>query len=53
VEAFSGFLDLREHRSKDHKAQILFIAQTIGAALKDANLVVETLDEAERFSGRQ
>ncbi len=41
------FLDLGEHRGKDLKAQILFIAQTIGTALKDANLVVETLDKAE------
>jgi hypothetical protein len=47
VEAFWGFLDLREHAGKDLKAQVLLIAQAIGTALKDADFVVETLDEAE------
>jgi len=48
VEGFGGFLDLRKHAGKNLKARILFIAQTVGTALKDANLVVETLDEAKR-----
>jgi len=32
------------------KAQVLFIAQTIGTALKDSDFVVEALDEAEKDS---
>ena len=47
VEGFAGFLDLRKHAGKDLEAQVLLIAQTIGTALKDADFVVETLDEAE------
>ena len=47
MEAFWGFLDLRKHAGKDLEAQVLLIAQTIGTALKDADFVVETLDEAE------
>jgi hypothetical protein len=48
VEAFWGFLDLREHAGKDLKAQVLLIAQAIGTALKDADFVVKPLDKAER-----
>jgi len=48
VEGFGPFLDLGKHAGKDLKAQVLLIAQTIGTALKDADFVVETLDEAER-----
>ena len=47
MDAFWGFLDLRKHAGKDLKAQVLLIAQTVGTALKDADFVVETLDEAE------
>jgi hypothetical protein len=46
-EAFWGFLDLRKHAGKDLKAQVLLIAQAIGMALKDADFVVGTFDEAE------
>src|SRR5713101_3375578 len=45
--SFWGFLDLRKHAGKDLEAQVFLIAQTIGTALKDADFVVETLDEAE------
>src|SRR5262249_36309358 len=45
--SFLGFLDCREHAGKDLKGQVLLIAQAIGTALKDADFVVETLDEAE------
>jgi hypothetical protein len=47
VEGFGVFLDLRKHAGKDLEAQVLLIAQTIGTALKDADFVVETLDETE------
>jgi hypothetical protein len=47
VDAFWGFLDLRKHAGKDLEAQLFLIAQTIVTALKDADFVVETLDEAE------
>ncbi len=46
-KVFAVFSDLREHAGKDLKAQVLLIAHAIGAALKDADFVVETLDEAE------
>ena len=36
----------RQHTGEDLQAQILFVAQTIRAALDDPNLVVEPLDEA-------
>src|SRR5271167_2112610 len=46
-KVFAVFSDLREHAGKDLKAQVLLITQAVGAALKDADFVVETLDEAE------
>lgn len=40
--------DFRQHTGKDFQSQILLVAQSVCAALDDANFVVETLDEAER-----
>jgi len=37
------------HHAVDHlQAQILFVAQAVGAALDDADLVIEFFDEAAR-----
>ena len=47
MDEFWGFLELREHAGQDLEAQVFLIAQTIGTALKDADFVVETFDEAE------
>ena len=39
--------DRRKHTGKNLQAQVLFVTQTVGAALKDPNFVVEAFDEAE------
>jgi hypothetical protein len=39
---------LRQHAGKNLQSKVLFVAQSVGTALKDTDLVVETLDEAER-----
>src|SRR5919109_3659120 len=41
-------LEFRQHAGQDLQAQILFVLQPIRAPLDDPDLVVETLDEAER-----
>src|SRR2546428_13277261 len=41
-------LDLRQHTGEDLEAEILFVAEPVRAALEDADLVVQPLDEAER-----
>ena len=40
--------DFRQHAGKDFESQVLLVAQSVCASLDDANLVVESLDEAER-----
>src|SRR4030095_11191889 len=40
-------LDLREHAGEDLQAQILFVAQSIGATLKDPDLIVQAFDKPE------
>lgn len=40
--------DFRQHAGKDFESQVLLVAQSVCATLDDANLVVESLDEAER-----
>ena len=37
----------RQHAGEDLEAQILLVAQAIGAPLEDTDLVVEAFDEAE------
>src|SRR5882762_10516427 len=44
---FGRKLELRQHAGEDLQAQVLLIAQAVGSALKDADLVVEAFDEAE------
>src|SRR5438876_2457176 len=39
--------ELWQHAGEDFQTQILLIAETVGASLDDANLVVEALDKAE------
>ena len=39
---------LRHSAAQDFEPEILLVAQPTGAALKDADLVVHSLDEAER-----
>src|SRR5229473_1759380 len=41
-------LDLRQHAGEDLEAEVLFVAEPVRAALEDADLVVQSLDEAER-----
>src|SRR3974377_77366 len=43
-----GVLERWQHAGEDFESQILFVAQAVGAALDDSDLVVEPLDEAER-----
>src|ERR1700730_6910543 len=38
----------RQHAGEDFGAKVVLVAQAVGAALDDAGLVVEPLDEAER-----
>ena len=40
--------DRRQHAGQDLEAEILFVAEPVRAALEDADLVVQPLDEAER-----
>ena len=44
----SGLSERRQHAGEDLQAQIFFVAQAVGATLEDPDLVVQTLDEAER-----
>ena len=37
-----------QHASEDLEPQIFLVAQAVGASLDDANLVVESFDEAQR-----
>ncbi len=39
--------DRRKHTGKNLEAQVLFVAQTVGASLKDPDFVVEAFDETE------
>src|SRR3990172_3140274 len=39
--------DRWKHTGKDLQAQVLFVAQAVGASLDDPDLVVETFDKAE------
>ena len=38
-----------EHAGEDLEAEILLVAKTVGSTLDDTDLVVESLDEAERY----
>ena len=40
---------LGQHAGEDFEPQVLFVAQSMGAALDDADLIVDALDEAERY----
>jgi len=40
--------ECRQHAGKDLEAQVFLVAEPVGAALEDADLVVQPLDEAER-----
>jgi len=39
---------LRQHAGEDSQPEALLVLQAVGPALKDSDLVVEALDEAER-----
>src|SRR6267143_4118684 len=41
-------LELREHAGEDLEAEVVLVAEPVRAALEDADLVVQPLDEAER-----
>ena len=41
-------LDGRQHAGQNFQTQILLVAQTIGSSLNDPDLVVESLDKAQR-----
>src|SRR5438128_4174038 len=41
-------LDLRQHAGENLEPEVLFVAEPVRAALEDADLVVQPLDEAER-----
>src|SRR6266849_4580232 len=41
-------LDLRQHAGENLEAEVLFVAEPVRATLEDADLVVQSLDEAER-----
>ena len=43
-----GHFRVGEHASEDLESQIFLVTQAVRAALDDANLVVEPLDEPER-----
>lgn len=45
---FRALSQLRQHAGEHLQSQVLLVAQAIGAALDDADLVVESFDEAER-----
>jgi hypothetical protein len=38
----------RQHAGEDLEPEVLFVAEPVGAALEDADLVVQPLDEAGR-----
>ena len=40
--------DCRQHAGEDLEAEVFLVAQPVRAALEDADLVVQSLDEAER-----
>src|SRR3989442_14239385 len=40
--------DRRQHAGKDLEPEVLLVAEPVRAALEDADLVVQPLDEAER-----
>src|SRR6266851_10375618 len=40
--------DLRQHAGENLEPEVLFVAEPVRAALEDADLVVQPLDEAER-----
>jgi hypothetical protein len=42
------FSDLRQHTGENLEPQVLLVAETVGAPLDDADLVVEAFHEAER-----
>src|SRR5665647_2396135 len=42
-----AFLQFGQARGQDFQSEIFFVAQAVGAALKDADFVVEAFDEAE------
>jgi len=46
--SFSGILDRWEHASEYLEPQIFLVAQSVCAALDDANLVVQSFDESKR-----
>ncbi len=37
-----------QHAGEDLEPEVLFVAEPVGAAMEDADLVVQPLDEAER-----
>jgi hypothetical protein len=41
------FLQFEQARGQDFQSEIFFVARAVGAALKDADFVVEAFDEAE------
>ena len=48
VGSFWAILEFWQHAGEDLQPQVFLVAQAVGAALDDADLVVEALDEAER-----
>src|SRR5712692_7331981 len=40
--------ELRQHAGEDLEAEVLFVAEAVRATLEDPDLVVQSLDEAER-----
>src|SRR5256886_5983848 len=46
-------LDGRQHAGQNFQTQILLVAQTIGSSLNDPDLVVESLDKAQRSEERR
>ena len=52
---WSPMLQFRQHAGENLEPEVFFVAQTVGAPLDHADLVVEPLDEANEtlFSGRQ
>ena len=48
VGKFACQSHFRKHGREDFQPQVFFVTQAIRSSLDDANLVVESLDEAER-----
>src|ERR1700757_3268272 len=48
VEESGAALERRQHAGEDFQAQILFVAQTVGAALDHPDFVVEAFNKTER-----